>query len=73
LEDDVADPDPQTMIDALTATYTSLAAELATSRSAYNRSETLNKLADVRKELEYWENRRDRATTSSFTQVRPVR
>jgi len=71
----VADPDPQTMIDALTATYESLASELATTRSAYNRSETLQKLADVRKEIEYWEARRDRATRAaqSFTQARPTR
>ena len=63
------------MIDALTATYTSLAAELATSRSAYSRSETLHKLADVRAEITYWEDRRDRATRAgqSFTQARPVR
>lgn len=71
----MADPDPQTMIDALTATYESLASELATTRSAYSRTETFQKMADVRKEIEYWEERRDRATRAAqtFVQARPKR
>ena len=48
-----------TIIANLTATYTTLSAEIASSTSmpAAQRSITLQKLADIRKELEHWENR----------------
>jgi hypothetical protein len=63
------------MIDNLTATYTTLTQQLASSQSAGQRSETLQRLSDVRAEIEYWEARRDRSTVAkyTFTQGRPVR
>jgi hypothetical protein len=69
----MADPDPQTMIDTLTATYQTLAAEIATTRSMAARSITMRDLEDVRKQLTYWEQRRDARTKRAFTIGRPVR
>lgn len=71
----MANPDPQTMIDALTATYTTLASQLETQLSDDGRTSILQKLEDVRGEIEYWEKRRDRTTRAgnAFTKARPVR
>ena len=71
----MANPDPQTMIDALTASYTSLAAKLERQMSDDSRSVLLQDLEKVRKEIVYWEQRRDRSTRakSTFIQARPTR
>lgn len=71
----MANPDPQTMIDALTATYTTLASELAISRGMGGRTITMQRMKETREEIEYWEKRRDRTdrAASTFIQGRPVR
>jgi len=71
----VADPDPQTMIDTLTTTYTSLAGQLERQMSDDSRSVLLQDLTKVREEIIYWEQRRDRSTRAgrTFTKARPTR
>ena len=69
----VANPDPQTMIDTLTATYETLAAEVAISRSMGGRSITMQRMEELRKQIVYWEQRRDGSTKRAFTIARPVR
>lgn len=71
----MANPDPQTMIDNLTATYTTLSTEVSISRSAFGRGQTLQRMKDIREEIDYWEKRRDQVARAgrTFVQGRPVR
>lgn len=64
----------QTKIDLLNATYDTLAADAASSRSAGARSQTLQDIETIQKQIAYWEERLDRSTraANTFTQGRPV-